>query len=220
MKLTIFNGSGRGSKSNTTVMMNQFIHGFELVEGNHADMVYLSGKTDARQPLEVFSTSDIVLLAFPLYVDAMPGMVKLFIEALQPYCGREGNPTMAYFVHCGFPEPLHCRYVERYLEKLTFRIGSDYAGTMVRGGTEGVRLMPDKMNRGLFSNLMQLGANLGTDGKFQMALLDKLSGREKYPAITGLLLPVMTRLGLITGYWDQELKKHGTYKQHDARPYA
>ena len=220
MKLTIFNGSGRGSKSNTTAMMNQFIHGFESIQGNKAEMIYLSGKLDAQQPVDAFLAADVALLAFPLYVDAMPGMVKLFIEALQPYCGREENPTMAYFIHCGFPEPLHCRYVEQYLEKLTFRLGSEYAGTMVRGGTEGVRLMPEKMNRKLFSNLMQLGVSLGTTGKFQKELLEKLSGIEKYPAITGLLLPVMTKMGITTSYWDQELKKHGTYHQHDAKPYV
>jgi multimeric flavodoxin WrbA len=201
-------------------MMNQFICGFESVRENEADMIYLSGKQDSKQPVDAFLNSDVVLLAFPLYVDAMPGMVKLFIEALRPYCGREGNPIMAYFIHCGFPEPLHCRYVERYVEKLTYRLGSEYAGTIVRGGTEGIQLMSEKMNRSLFTNLMQLGEYLGSSGRLQPELLDKLSGRETYPAIIGLLLPIMTKLGLTTGYWDRELKKHGTYDQHDAKPYA
>jgi multimeric flavodoxin WrbA len=220
MKLTVFNGSSRGNKSNTTKMLTPFIHGFESMDGNIAEMIYLSGKLDAKQPVEKFLQSDIVLLAFPLYVDSMPGMVKMFIESLAPYCGRDKNPTMAYFIHCGFPEPLHCRYVERYLEKLTIRLGCDYAGSMVRGGTEGVRLMSEKMNRSLFSQMRQLGADLGSTGRFQTELLNNLAGRECYPAITGFVLPIMTKLGLTTGYWDQELKKHNAYKQHDAKPYA
>jgi hypothetical protein len=32
--------------------------------------------------------SDAVVLAFSFYCDAMPGLVKAFIESLEPYCRR------------------------------------------------------------------------------------------------------------------------------------
>ena len=44
---------------------------------------------------------------------------------------REGNPPVGFVVQSGFPEGLHSRYVERYLEKLAARLGSPYLGTIV-----------------------------------------------------------------------------------------
>ncbi|MBI9050321.1 MAG: NAD(P)H-dependent oxidoreductase [Anaerolineaceae bacterium] len=220
MKLTIYSGSGRGAKSNTALLMKYFISGFETVIGNKAELIYLSSKMDAVQSVDSFLSSDAVMIAFPLYIDAMPGMVKAFIESLRPYCGRKGNPKMAYCVHSGFPEPLHSRYVERYLEKLSARLGCEYAGTIVRGGTEGIQIMSEKMTRKLFATMEKLGENFGQKGVLDVELLDILAGSERYPAITGLVLPIMTKLGMTTGYWDQELKKNNAFDKRNAKPYA
>jgi len=37
-----------------------------------------------------------------------------------------GNPPLGFIVQSDFPEGLHWRYVERYLEKLAARSGSPY----------------------------------------------------------------------------------------------
>ena len=89
--------------------------------------------------VQAFAGAECVLLGFPLYTDAMPGMVKHFIEALEPLAGRKDNPSLGFLVQSGFPEGLHSRYVERYLEKLAERLGCPYLGTIVKGNGEGVR---------------------------------------------------------------------------------
>jgi len=53
----------------------------------------------------------------------MPGIVKVFIESLEPLCSREGNPDVGFIVQSGFPEAIHSRYVEKYLEKPSLRLG-------------------------------------------------------------------------------------------------
>jgi multimeric flavodoxin WrbA len=219
MKLTVFNGSGRGAKSNTTLLMTHFMRGFESIPGNQAHMLYLNPKMDS-QPVDAFLASDVVMLAFPLYVDAMPGMVKHFIESLRPYCGREGNPILGYVVHSGFPEALHGRYVERYLEKLTRRLGCKYAGCIVRGGTEGIQIMPEKMMHSLYLIMEELGQSLGQKGVMDAQLLLKAAGRERYPSGSGFFIKLLGMLGLINSYWDGSLKKNNVFKQRYAHPYA
>ena len=219
MKLTVFNGSGRGVKSNTTLLMKPFMQGFESVSGGDVHMSYLSPHPE-KQPVQEFTKADFVVLAFPLYVDSMPGMVKDFIEQLQPHCGREGNPTLGFVIHCGFPEALHLRYLERYLEKLARRLGCPYAGCVVRGGTEGIQIMPEKMTRSLFIQMYNLGASLATQGVMEPALIKKAAGRERYPAGTGIILAVLSKMGVINGYWDESLKKNNVFSDRYARPYA
>jgi len=53
----------------------------------------------------------------------------------------EDNPSLGFLVQSGFPEGLHSRYVERYLESWQKRLGCPYLGTIVKGQREGVRLM-------------------------------------------------------------------------------
>jgi hypothetical protein len=89
----------------------------------------------------------------------MPGIVKAFMDELGAFKGRAGNPLIGYLVQSGFPEGAHSRFVERYLEKLAARLSSLYLGTFVRGGAEGTRLMPEKMNRKLFDTQRGLGSS-------------------------------------------------------------
>jgi hypothetical protein len=63
-----------------------------------------------------------VLLGFPLYADALSGIVKAFVETLKPFCRRENNPSISFLVQSGFPEVAYSQYVERYLERPSQRL--------------------------------------------------------------------------------------------------
>jgi NAD(P)H-dependent FMN reductase len=103
-----------------------------------------------------FSAAEVIWLGFPFYTDAMLGIVKSFIELLAPLIGRADNPPIGFLVNSGFPEALHTRYVERYLEKLAVRLNAPYLGTIVKGGGEGLRMMPAERTVDLFGNLQEL----------------------------------------------------------------
>jgi hypothetical protein len=150
----------------------------------------------------------------------MPGSVKRFIEALQPLAGRKGNPPLGFIVQSGFPEGLHSRYVERYLEKLAARLGSPYLGTIVKGNGEGVRLMPPEATRGLFENLQALGAGLARHGRLDPGVLAGIAHPERFPAYLGPVFKVFLRLPAAHSYFDGMLKKNGAYERRFARPFA
>ncbi len=147
MRLTVFNGSPRGTGSNTKVYLEHFLSGFTEAEGNTYELAYLNRVKRQDEFVKMFREAEQVLLAFPLYTDAMPAMVKTFIESLEPLCGREGNPPIGFMVQCGFPEAIHIRFLEKYLEKLARRLGSTYVGTIVKGGGHGAQEMPSRFKK-------------------------------------------------------------------------
>ena len=147
-RLTLFNGSPRGRKGNTPIMLEQFAQGF----GGPTEMHHLIHLKETDKFVQAFAEAECAWIGFPLYTDAMPAVVKHFIEALEPLAGRPGNPPLGFLVQSGFPEAAHSRYVERYLEKLAARLGSPYLGTIVKGGGEGINVMTPQMTQSLFNN--------------------------------------------------------------------
>ena len=215
-RLTLFNGSPRGKPGNTSMMLEQFARGF----GGPTQTHQLIRLKETGAMVEAFAEAECVLLGFPLYTDAMPGMVKHFIEALEPLAGRKNAPSLGFLVQSGFPEGLHSRYVERYLEKLAERLGCPYLGTIVKGNGEGVRQMPPDANRALFEGLQALGTGLRREGRLDPQILQRLAAPERYPAVLGPIFQVFLRLPLAHAYFDDMLKKNDVYAQRFARPFA
>lgn len=215
-RLTLFNGSPRGKKGNTPIMLEEIAKGFS----QQVETFHLVRIKESDQMVEAFASSECAIIGFPLYTDAMPGVVKHFIEALEPLTSRRNNPPVGFLVQSGFPEGLHSRYVERYLEKLANRLNSPYLGTIVKGNGEGIRSMPPEMTAPLFKNLQLLGAGLGTDGRFDTKILAQITRVEHFPAYMGPFFKVYLRLPGAHTYFDAMLKQNGVYQQRFARPFV
>ena len=213
--LTLFNGSPRGRKGNTAIFLREIAAGF----GSPGEMHHLVRLNETDKMVTAFAEAECVLFGFPLYTDSMPGIVKRFIEALEPLKERGKNPPIGFVVQSGFPEGLHSRYVERYLEKLAERIGSPYLGTVVKGNGEAVRVMPPNMNESLFTNLRALGVGLASEGRFAPEILAKISHPEAFPAILGPVFKLFLRLPVAHSYFDEMLKKNGVYAERFAQPF-
>jgi multimeric flavodoxin WrbA len=214
-KLTLFNGSPRGKRGNTPIFLRQIAAGF----GGPSEMFDIVRLKETERMVQAFSEAECVLFGFPLYSDSMPGIVKHFIEALEPLVGRPGNPAVGFVVQSGFPEGLHSRFVERYLEKLALRLGSPYLGTVVKGNGEGIRSMPPEATRPLFNDLQELGTGLRQEGWFNPEILTRIARPERYPAILGPVFRIVLRMPVAHSYFDGMLKNNGVYEQRFARPF-
>lgn len=219
MHLVIFNGSPRGEGSNTRVLMDHFSDGFTGHKNNRVDCFYLKNTAETARMVEHFKQADHVILAFPLYTDAMPGIVKRFIDALEPLCGRRNNPDLGFVVQSGFPEPIHSRYVARYLEKLAKRLGCACTGTVIRGGIEGIQVQPPWMTRKLFRYFCQLGRDYAKSGGFNPEIINKLAPRERLSPLRRLIFTILGTLGVTNMYWNMKLKQNNSYEKRFARPY-
>jgi multimeric flavodoxin WrbA len=215
-RLTLFNGSPRGRKGNTPIFLNQIAEGF----GGGSEVHHLVRVRETEQMVQAFASAECVIFGFPLYTDSMPGVVKHFIEALEPLTERATNPPLGFVVQSGFPEGLHSRYVERYLEKLADRLHSPYLGTVVKGNGEGVRIMPAEANQRLFANLQAVGASLAKSGSFDAEAMRAISHPEQFPSILGPVFQLFVRLPIAHSYFDEMLKQNGVFEKRFDRPFA
>ncbi|HVN53406.1 MAG TPA: hypothetical protein VMT46_03670 [Anaerolineaceae bacterium] len=218
-RLTVFNGSPRGKKGNTPLLLGHFLRGFETHPGRSSQIYHLNRLHDGEVFQQAFAEAECVWLGFPLYVDAMPGQVKTFIESLEPFVGNPGNPPIGFLVQSGFPEAVHSRHVERYLEKLAARLGSPYLGTIVRGGVEGIQSQPEKASARLYQTMYLLGQTFGATGRLDPTLLRSLIPFERFRWFQQPVLHLLARLPMLHYYWDSQLKQNGVYEQRFARPY-
>lgn len=219
MKLTVFNGSPRGKKSNTSILLEHFRRGFEETPGNTWERFELNRVNQQPEAARAFGEAETALLAFPLYTDAMPGLVKAFIELLEPYCGREANPPIGFIVQSGFSESIHSTYVARYNEKLARRLGSAYLGTVIKGGVEGIQVQPESWTRPLFERFYRLGQVFGATGQFDAEAVRQLAQPVRLSWGQRLGHRLLSLGGLRNFYWDGQLKKNGVFEQRFARPY-
>jgi NAD(P)H-dependent FMN reductase len=220
--LVLLNGSPRGERSNSMKMLARVAEGWQRGGGQKPEVLHLAQRTGFDRAVKAFAEADTLVLGMPLYTDAMPALVKLYIEALQPRtAAAEGaNPALGFLVQSGFPEASHSRPLERYLQKLAQRLGSRYVGTIVRGGGESLQMMPDRANEKLWARLRSLGEQLACEGRFGEAELRAVAGVERMSALSLALAKLAVHLPIANFYWNGMLKKNGAWQRRFAAPYA
>jgi len=216
--LLLLDGSPRGPRSNSMKMLARVAEGWERAGGAPPEVLHLAHPAGFERAAAAFFEADAVLLGMPLYTDAMPGLVMAFIEALAPRMGS-ASPLLGFLVQSGFPEALHSRPLERYLEKLARRLGSPYAGTIVRGSGESLQARPERTNGKLWARLRLLGGQLARDGRFGAEALRAVAGVERLAPVAAALLSLAFRLPLTQFYWNRQLKRNGAWERRFAAPY-
>jgi hypothetical protein len=221
--LVLLNGSPRGERSNSMKMLTRVAEGWVRGGGAPPEVLHLVRRAQFERAVEAFAGADVVLLGTPLYTDAMPALVMSYIEALAPRVAAKlggANPTLAFLVQSGFPEAAHSRPLERYLEKLAARMGSHYAGTIVRGGGEALQAMPEQANRKLWAGLQVLGEQLARNGRFGAAELKAIAGIERFSPFAVKIASLACRIPAVQFYWNGMLKKNGAWVRRFAAPYG
>ena len=173
MKITVFNGSPRAEKSNTHVIVKAFLKGAEKA-GASTENVFLIRKKikyclgcfdcwtvkpgqciikdDMDQLLEKFISSDIVVLATPLYVDNVSGLMKTFFDRLIPLVDphftkdEKGEtrhqkrydkyPKFVIISNCGFPEQSHFQTLHLLFDRMARNMHTTVLGEIYRSQGE------------------------------------------------------------------------------------
>jgi len=217
MQLTFINASPRGAKSNTGILMEHFLRGFRETPDNGCNIEFLvKYRQNPGDLVEKFRTAQNVILGFPLYIDAMPAGVKAFMEAMGPLAGQKDLPALGFMIQCGFPETAHLRFVARYCEKFSRRIGCRSLGFILKGGCEGLSIQPSFLTEKYFSLFAMLGQNFGKTGTLDETLLAKLARPEHLTAENlAQVIPFINRV-----LWDARLKENGVLDESFAGPLA
>ena len=128
MHLVIISGAARPkTKSNTAKIIEAFISGFEE-KGNTSEVWYISDRRQWEGAAKAFSENENILIALPLYVENIPGILLEFLSELPRK--TDGKTTLSFIIQGGFPEASQSRCCEKYLEILPEKLGCRYGGTL------------------------------------------------------------------------------------------
>ncbi|MDA3928083.1 MAG: NAD(P)H-dependent oxidoreductase [Prolixibacteraceae bacterium] len=218
MKLAVFNGSPRKSKSNSTLLMNHFSSGYYSNNKKVLPLNYLAQTNLNQEHIKAFDNADTVLLIFPLYTDAMPGQVKFFLESIADL--ESNGKRVGFIVQSGFPEAYHSIFIERYLKRLAEKQNWEYIGTVIKGGVEGIKIMPPSMTNKLFKNFYNLGKDFALTGQFNSTIVQNLRNPYRMSTVRRGFFRIMLTTGLANFYWNKNLKENNAYDKRFAQPYA
>lgn len=219
MQLLLLNGSPKGKKSNTKVLLDTFLKGYDPDGTKDVTIHYLHKLSNHEAALSDFQQAQKVIIAFPLYTDAMPGILMKFIEAMEPFRNKQNNPDIGCIVQSGFPEAHHSKYVGKYLEKLARRLGSDYLGTVIKGSIEGIKVKPHWMIKKTLAQFEQLGSLFAKTGTFDEKLIAEIEKPVLLSGFTRFFISLLNKAGLMNFYWNMQLKKNNVYDKRFAQPY-
>jgi len=217
MQLAIINGSPRYKDSNSTLLIEQFLKGFP--SNSDIALSYLVGTENKKKALADYAASDTVLIIFPLYTDCMPGIVKEFFEAIVS-AENSIQKKVGFIVQSGFQESIHSEAIERYLEKLTKRLGYIYLGTVIKGGVEGIKIMPPGMTKKLFGQFEKLGSYFAEFQSFDPLIIKQLRSPYKLSPFRIRFINLLSKTGLTNFYWDMNLKKNNAFEQRFDKPFS
>ena len=217
MHLVIISGAARPrAKSNTAKIIAAFQAGYEE-GGNTTEVWYLSDHSQWSGAAQAFARNDNLLIALPLYVENIPGILLEFLSGLKPKTAP--GTKLAFLLQGGFPEVSQSRCCEAYLETLPAQLSCEYARTLIKGDLFGLSLTDEKSRAKLLAPFTEMGRYYAKTGYFDKAAVDKFAGPEYMPKsqirMYNLVFKHISRL-----FMGGIAKKLGCKGRLDARPYA
>jgi len=216
----ILTGSPKGRDSSS------FLLGSRLGEAlrNHGVTVRdefahqaLRTEEGTRRLLDAVDASDLLVLAFPLYVDSLPAPLTRLLELAaerRTASASPGGPLLAVLVQCGFPEAHQCDTAVGICRLFAGRMGMRWAGALAMGmGGQlggGFRKLPGG-GRNILEAIDRTGESLATGGDVPgeaMALFSR-------PLVPRWLYTLFGNLG-----WRVQMRKNKARRPLAYRPYA
>lgn len=215
MTISVFNGSPRGQKSNSTVINKWLIEGVSAPNDQH--MIRNLNQHDDFVTL--IENSDKVIMTFPLYADAMPAIVMSLFEKMYQQKERIAGTKYLFIIHSGFPEAKHCFGLKDYLYELVQKIDGKMYDVIIHGGSEGTRLAPEKSQakkRIVFNNIgSAFSNNQPVDDADRRRLMKPIQLSSKVQ----FLLRLLSKTSLLNMYWNNTLKQNNAFEKRFDTPY-
>ena len=217
MHLVIISGATRPqSKSNTAKVIAAFQKGFEE-NGNTTEVWYLSDRRQWKRAANAFEQNDHILIAFPLYVENIPGTLLEFLSGLTPK--QTPGTKLAFLIQGGFPEASQSRCCEAFLETLPAQLGCEYAGTLIKGDMFGTSRVDEKTREKMLAPFTQMGRTFAQIGCFEKSAVDAFAGPEYMPEKQIRMYNLFGR-HISRFFMGRIAKKLGCKEKLDARPYG
>ena len=188
MHVVIINGSPRVQKySNTEKIIAAFAKGLSEAESSFETYAISDRKTwDIIR--DAYMKNDEILIALPLYVECVPGLLLEFLETLPK---KDERTRLSFLLQSGFTEGCQLRCGEAFLEKLPEYLGVRYGGCLVKGGNFGIRILDEEKQAQATKPYQEMGRLFAEGDGFFREEAKKFTGPEYFP------LPMRLLIGLI-----------------------
>ena len=215
MHLVIISGAARPqAKSNTAKIIAAFGQGY-AEGGNTTEIYYLSDRRQWAAAEQAFRENTNILIALPLYVENIPGILLEFLSGLQPK--KTPGTRLAFLLQGGFPEASQSRCCEAFLETLPPQLGCAYAGTLIKGDLFGVGLVDEKNREKMLAPFTEMGRVFARSGCFEKFAVDAFAApeymSEQQIRMFNLFVKHISRF-----FMGHMAKKLGCKEKLDARP--
>ena len=196
MHVLIINGSPRVKKySNTDKILEKFTEGM-CENGNTFEQYEVSDKNSWDDMRKAFNENKNILIALPLYVECIPGLLMEFLETVTP---KNDGSRMAFILQSGFAEGIQLRCGEAYLEILAKKLGCEYKGCLVKGNNFSIRFLGEKDREKTTLPYKEMGREFAEHGDFNSDKCKKFTGPEIFPgyvrALVGLIFKTAGKKG-------------------------
>ncbi len=211
MKILAVNGSPTKKKGMTDITLDLFLKGAQK-KGAVTEKIYLQNKKinycagcfncwiktpgkcihkdDMTELLEKVESTDILIIATPLYVDGMTAQTKTFLDRLIPLVEPEFEMVEGHYRHakrldnipsvvlmsvCGFYEMDNFDGLVDHVKRMTKNFRSDYIGAVLRPFSYTLvmeELFPEEVQK-IKEAIEKAGEELVTDRKFNPETLEK-----------------------------------------------
>ena len=222
MKVLYLLGSGKPHGESTSEALARYLHGRLGASGQSSAAFHSIDLKRALHPgveidhlLAAVAECDLLVLASPIYVDALPYPVVHAFEII-----AEEQRTSALrrrfvaIVNCGFPEATHCGLALRICQVFASKTGFEWAGGLALGGGEAIRGRALEKAGGPARKprkALDLAAQALAIGQPIPETAVKLMAS---PAIPGFAYRLIGSLG-----WKLRARRLGTTTPLDAKPY-
>lgn len=214
MSTIILNGSPKGKNGNSEIFLQHFIKGMKST----CKVKYII-KENSKELALYTKNFDTIIFVLPLYIHSMPGVTMRFLECLEPSEPSE-NKSMGVIFQCGFTESSQCKYAEKYFTSLSKELNRNYLGTVVKGESAGVYMMPSFLTRKLFRSLEELGEIYEKTHTFDKAIIEKLKKPYELTGFTLTQMKFATKTGLSKIMWHKLLKQNGAFDKKLDKPFV
>lgn len=219
MNLIIINCSPRvKANSNTNIIVHAFAEGFTK-QGNTTDIYNLSELGKWNEIRAAFYNNDNILMALPLYVECIPGIMMEFLESLSPKINADGRPKtkLSFLLQGGFSEASQLRCGQRYLEQLPGFLNCEYGGTLIKGNMFIIHMLPDKSAEKMVFPFIEMGKLFAKNGRFEKEMVDVFAAPEYFSKEFILLHTILRPLNKL--FFVFFFKKNGCQGNLSAKPY-
>ncbi len=188
MHVVIINGSPRVQKhSNTEKIIAVFAKGLSEKEVTF-ETYAISNRKTWDNIRDAYIKNDEILIALPLYVECVPGLLLEFLETLPQ---KDEHTRLSFLLQSGFAEGCQLRCGEAFLEKLPEYLGVRYGGCLVKGDNFSIRILSEEKKEQVTKPYQAMGRLFAEGDGFFREEAKKFTGPEYFP------LPVRLIIGLI-----------------------